>query len=346
MAALTPTVLMDLESRMRVEVDEGYNALNSDPWWTNFAKVRTTEARRDLVFWLLATATIKDANSYAELDYDELVSMYMEITHKFANEGMRLRRDQLEDLDGGGFHLAAEWSRQIGAQMQYWPQLKVWEFLQNGESALLSAGYDGKALFATDHPYNPMDTGLGSFANLFTGSASGAYPGALPIDESVTLDEAIANIATLRAYIAGIKMPNGRDPRYLRIDKVWCSPKLYPRACQVFGAEFIAGDTAGGNGGTNDVKSYVKSLGFGVPGQIDEMAGFESDTTYFCTFKNAASSNLGSIIYTERTPFEVSYYGPMNDATLSRMQQFEWAVRGRNGVSSGHPYLIAKVKGS
>ena len=127
--------------------------------------------------------------------FDDLVSVLTEYENKWAGDGLKLRRDQLTDTDGGGMDLASQWSTDIGAQMAYWPQKQAAFFLKNAHTASLFTGYDAKAFFATDHPVNPQNTGLGVFANLFTGAASGAYPGALPIDDSVSVDVALTRSA-------------------------------------------------------------------------------------------------------------------------------------------------------
>jgi hypothetical protein len=52
------------------------------------------------------------------------------------------------------------------------------------------------------------------------------------------------------------------------------------------------------------------------------------------------------VIYTEREPFAINYYGTVDQAVLGRAQELEWQCHGRNVVSSGHPYLLFKCKGS
>ena len=81
-------------------------------------------------------------------------------------------------------------------------------------------------------------------------------------------------------------------------------------------------------------------------GGMAELAGFESDTTFFVVAKQKQASALGAIVYQEREPFQMVNHGPMTDSELSRKQSFEWHVHGRNAVAAGHPYLIFKCKGS
>lgn len=345
MGALTPRILLGLEDRMNIIVEREYARLGATTWWQDVATTRTSTGQREFITWMLNTAMIRDlGKSAGNLKFSDLMSKYTEIENKFAGEGFMLSKAQLTDTDGGGIDLAAEWAGQIGAYMAYWPQKRVAHALMNGHTAALYTGYDGKALFATDHPTNPADTAVGTpFANIFTSTASGAYPGACPIDDGVTVDVALANLGKIFGYIASIKMPNGEDPRGLEPSTIICPPRMYPRVLQLTNAKVIAQAAATGGGGA-DVEALITGLGYGQPKMAAELAGFESDTTFFVVAKQKQASALGAIVYQEREPFQMASYGPMDDAVLGRMQSFEWQVHGRNAVAAGHPYLIFKCK--
>ncbi len=337
MPALTPSYLMDFESRMQAITEREYERLNSNLWWPLITKTKTSTSRRELLAWLLSTATIKDQGEGGNIAFDDLVSTFTEYVHKYSGAGLKLRRAQLEDTDGNGLDLAAQWSSDIGAYMSYWPQKGVTYFLKNAHTAALFTGYDKKAFFATDHPLNPFNTGAGTYKNLLTGGD------ALPIDDSITVDAALINLSKLYSYISTIKMPNGEDPRFLRPKALLVSPRLFPRAVQLTGAKFIA-QAAGSAAGTGDVEALIKALGFATPVQADELAGFESDTTYFVACEQISTSQLGAVVYGQREPFTINYYGTQDQVELSRKQELEWHCIGRNVVAPGHPYLLIKVK--
>jgi hypothetical protein len=328
---------------MQIITENEYNRLASNLWWPKLTKVRTSTGRRDVITWLLSTAMIKDQGKGGNILFDDLVSTYTEIENKFSGAGLELTRAQLEDTDGGGMDLAAQWSGDIGAYMSYWPQKQVVDVLKNGHLSTSYTGYDKLAFFATNHPVNPFRTSAGTYANLLTGGASGSYPGALPIDDTQTVDVALQNLSKLFSYIATIKMPNGEDPRFLRPMGLLLSPRMYPRAVQLTSAKFIA-QAAGSAAGSGDVEGLIKALGFATPIMADELAGFESDTTYFVICEQVSSSQLGAVIYTEREPYRINYFGPVDQVELSRKQKLEWHCIGRNVVSVGHPYLLIKVK--
>jgi hypothetical protein len=340
MPALTPSFVMDLESRMQVITEREYARLNSNLWYKNVTRERPSTGRRDVITWLLSTAQIKDQGLGGNIAFDDLVATFTEVTSKFSGAGLKLRRAQLEDTDGGGMELAAQWAGDIGAYMSYWPQKQVANFLKTAHLTAGSGGftgYDQKAFFATDHPLNPFNTGAGTYANLLTGG------NAFPIDDSITPDAALTNLSKLFSFIASIKMPNGEDPRYLRPKALIVNPRMYPRAQQLTSAKFLAYAATSG-GGSADVEGLIKALGFATPVMADEMAGFESDTTYFVACEQVAASNLGAVLYLNREPFRINYYGTVDQVTLGRSQELEWQCHGRNAVAPGHPYLLFKCK--
>ncbi len=352
MGALTPELLLDLESSMRVEAENEYARLLQNLWWTAVAKKRTSVTKSENLVWLLNTATIEDEGKGGNIAFEDLLFQQTEIDHRWAGKGFKIRRDLLEDMRNGqiggqGVDLGEEWARQIAAQMAYWPQKRVAHFLKNAHNLATSDGYtayDGKAFFATDHPVNPFNTAAGTFRNIFTGAASGSYPGAIDISEAVTLEVAFANLAKLFGYIASLKMPNGDDPRYLRPKALIVSPRLYPRAMQLLNATTIASAATGG-AATIDAAPMLKALGLQpMPIMADELAGFESDTTFFVVAEQAASSQMGPIIYVEREAFQIRFYGHLTEAELDRADTLEWHCKGRNGIAAGHPFLLFKAK--
>lgn len=344
MGQLTPQILRGIEDRMSVLSEEGFAWRSRDLWWNRVATERSSTGRKEFLTWFINSVVIRDLGSSAgNLSYSDLAAVYMEIENKFAGEGFKIAKADLEDADGVGMNAAASWAKGIGAYMAYWPQKQVTHVLKNGHTASMYTGYDGKALFAADHPLNPADTSVGTFANILTGGASGIFPGACPIDAGVTADVALTNLAKVQAYIESIAAPNGVDPRGLRGVKILCGPKLFPRVVQLTNAKILAQAAATGGGGA-DVEALIESMGYGQPVKVPELAGFESDTTYFVVAEGVAPTEIGPIVYQNRESFRMDNYGPMTDADLGRKQEFEWQVHGRNTVAPGHPFLIFKCQ--
>jgi phage major head subunit gpT-like protein len=335
MPALTPSFVMDLESRMQIISDREYERLNAALWWKQIAKERPSTGRREIVTWLLSTAQIRDQGKGGNIIFEDIVSQLTEFENKFSGAGLKLTRAQLEDTDGGGMELASQWSADIGAYMSYWPQKLCAHFLKNAHDPLQYKAYTQKPFFAIDHPLNPFNTAAGVYSNLLTG---------LPIDDAINLDIALQNMSKVFAAIASIKMPNGEDPRMLRPRWIFAGPRLFPRAVQLTSAKFIAQASTGGGGGSADVEALIKALGYATPVQVDELAGFETDTTWFVGVEALASSQLGAIVYSQREPFRINFYSNVDQVQLSRAQELEWHCHGRNNIAPGHPFLLIKVK--
>lgn len=334
MGALTPSFLFDLESNMRKIVEDEYSRLASDLWWSKVAKVRPSGTKREILTWLLSTAQIEDQGLGGNIAFEDMVALYTEFTNKDSGNALKLRRQQFEDLDGNGVDIASQWARDTAAYMAYWPQKQVVSLMKNGETGL---AYDGLPFFSASHPVDGKSSST-TFSNLFTSVGINGS------DAAVSL----ANLQTVFANIASIKMPNGEDPRRLRPAAIICPPKLYPKAVQLTSAKFLA-QAVGSAGGSADVEMLIKSLGYGTPVMADEFAGFESDTTYFVVAEQVSTSQLGAMVYVEREPYRINYYtgqggGTGADAVLDRAQELEWHNHGRNVTGYGHPFLLFKCK--
>lgn len=351
MAALLPQFVVDLETDMQEIVQASYGSLTADLWWNQVAKVRPSGALKDILFWMIDTFTLRsEGKEGGNKHFEELISQQTEIEHEHVGGGIILKNDQLNDQDGRGLDQAANWSRQAGAQMAYWPQDRCTHFLKNAHNLGSSGGYtcyDALAYFAKLHPVNPNKTSAGTFNNLFKDTevaASGNtpyYPGGCPIDDSIDLDDALVNLSKIFSYITSIRQPNGTQPRGLRPDKIFCGPRLYPRAVQLTNAKFLA-QVAGSGAGSADVSAVIGAMGYAQPVLVPELAGFESDTTFFVSAKTLAADPFGAIVYTQREPFSINFYGMMTERELKQRNELEYHVDGRNSVTPGHPYLLYK----
>jgi phage major head subunit gpT-like protein len=344
---VTPEFVMDFESNMRVLVENEY-ARFQDPrntWWDLVARVRPSMTRRELIAWFLSTAQIYDqGEGGGNFRFQDPVMLETEFTPTTAGAGLRIKRQQFEDIDsngidgGAGLQAGALWSRDMGAQFGYWPQLRVAELLKDGETG---EGYDGEPFFDTAHPLNGVDDSNGTYSNLLVGAG-------YRIDSSVDADDAAVNLATVYKAIRSIKMPNGVQQRMLRPAGILCGPALYPRVSQLLDAKYIAA-VAGSGAGSMDITGYMSRMGYGKVTEAPELVESEYDSSYFVVVEQLGSSELGALVYLQREPFGIRYYtgrggGIGIDAQLDRLDQLEWHASGRNGVGYGHPYLLIKVK--
>lgn len=346
---LTPTYLMDIESNMRVIAANETQRLRTNLWWKLLTKVLPSEKKSERLQWLMDTGSIQQTGHLGGyVESPDMVMNTTEFTSVPATKGLELDRVRFEDQEGDGPRVAAEWARITTDQAAYWPQKLVAKALRNGTQAT-SLGYDSQIFFSSAHPVNPFQTSAGTFQNRLTGAASGVFPGACPIDSSVTTDVAFANFGKAIAFInGGLVMPNGEDPRMLRARYVLTPTALVPRIQQITGAKFIAQAAATGGGGA-DVEAIVTAWGLAEPVECPELGSKftnGSDTTYYIVAQQVDGDQLGALTYVEREPFGIIYNDQMTDAQLARANKLQWLTRGRNIVGYGHPYLVFRVEAS
>ena len=337
-SVLTLVELMGVEDNMRSLSENESDRLTLKQWWQYITRVVSSKSRREIIMWLLSTAQITRTGHSPNVPMHGLTMLDQVYENLFAEEGIQIPRSEFTDADGHGLDLAGAWSRDVSAVATYFPQFEVSKLLMNGHLPGATA-YDGLPYFNIAHWLNPMDHGVGTYSNVITG---------VDISTAVSADTAVEHLQTVFGTIASIKMPNGLYPRRLRPAGILAGPTLFPQAAKLTGAQFIASASSGGGGGTTDLAGYVKGvLGFGTPWCADELAGFESDTTYFVVAEQLSSSQLGGLVYIEREPFHVTYYTGEGGGTgvsvdLDRTDTLEWHIKGRNVADYGHPYLIFK----
>jgi phage major head subunit gpT-like protein len=348
MPALTPEFLFRFENNMRAIQDQEYARMASKLWWSQITKVVPSGSGKELMAWILSTAQLEDVGVQGgNITFDDMASVFTQFENRTAAKGLKLFRNQIEDLDGKGLQFGAEWSAQMGAYMAYWPQKKVVELLQTGDSGSVKS-FDGSDFFGTDHPYNPFATELGTYSNLFTSSTydiSGA-----------DIDAARVALNKITAAIRSVKMPNGVDPRFLTPTRIIAPPAMQANVTQLMRAKFLAQGT-GSAGGSGDVEAAITTFGWKEPIIADELAPLPTDDgtvtghknkTFYVACEQIASSQLGALVYVDREPFKITYYtgqggGTGVDAILDRARELEWHCQGRNVCGPGLPYLIYKV---
>jgi phage major head subunit gpT-like protein len=347
---LTPVLLQTLETQIKRVSDESYRGKLSSLWWQNVANADTTTAGRTVKTWLLDSARLTRTND-GEFSSQEMYAIQHEYSVEFAGGGLEMSKTEFDDDDTSpiAYQQAAEWAKQMGAQFAYYPQRLVADALIGGNTVTTMKAYDGLQFFSTAHPNNPSVSAWGTYANLFTGGASGSYPGALPIDNGVTVDVAFANLTKLFAYVRGMKSSNGRDPRGLSFAGIVTPPALFPRVSQLLDAKYIAQAAAGGGAASADVTKITQIFaGFGTPICADEISAAlgGSDTDYYVLLKYDAGNltELGGLSYVQREPFNIVYNGVMDDAKLQRTNKLQWNARGRNTLAFGHPYYLLKCR--
>jgi hypothetical protein len=372
--------LFNVEKQMRVLNERAYmNMLASEnTWWPKVTKTRPIEGKSERLLWLLGTASIEQLSAAdggengGSMNFDELATVTQENFPAYFARGYKIGKIKLLNMMQGGINPLTRWAEDIGTYGAYVPQRLVAQAILNGGTLL---SYDGVSYFNKSHPVHPLITGLGTFANDFTGSsavASGltpAYPGALPIDDTQSLDTAFSNLSKALSYIVGaVKQPNGAsDPRFLVPEFLVHPPRMLAQVSQIFDAEFIA-RAVGSSGGSSDVRGLWQKFKMMQPVMAKELDGSTSytvpnpstggtstltgsDTTYYIVCREASQTELGAWIQNMRMPFSMTTYSGDSgtegvDAVLGRSQDLEYHYQGWQSVSPGHPYTMFRFQGS
>jgi phage major head subunit gpT-like protein len=344
MPAVTPTFVVKVTDNVKQIARSDYERIARNNWWQRVAKATTSTSKREVLWWLLETAKLEKSiapRGGGARHFDDILSNMFEFEHENAESGLLLKKEQFEDHDGKGVKLAAHWAKGIGSWSAYWPQKVL-------SDAILAnpVAYDGVTFFhPSGHPIDGRSVTSGTFANDFTGAASGIYPGAVPIGGATTVEVALANLTRAEAYISSIKSPDGR-PRNLQLSGIIVPPALYARALQLTQAKSIVQSAASG-ALVGDVAAVVASLNLGMPIKAPELgANFPggSDSTYYLLAEEVASDDLGAFVYSVREPFAINYVGPETDRECARARELEWHVEGRTALAPGHPFMLFRCR--
>jgi phage major head subunit gpT-like protein len=342
---ITPSWVASFETNIQTLIQDAWTRMAGHLIWSNYMEVRQSGTLRELYFWLIETAQIYDENLGGNKRFDDIAAIYREITNSASGSGLKLTKYEIEDnvmhSDSAkgipAMQYASNWAKQIGGAGAYWPQQKLFELIAAGET---DVSYDGVAFFNASHPINPYNTGSGVYANILTGGtstyASGVmtgvvYPGACPIDSSVTLDVAATNLSKAVSYIKSLRQPNGK-PRNLRPTRLLHAPILEKRTNEILTTAYFGGV---GAGPTENVLSRWKLQ----PEEASELNG--TDFYLGCEMLPGES---GPFVFQNRDPYIMSSYVPATTLELQHKKEFEWDFDGRNAAAYGHPYLFFKVK--
>ena len=333
---ITPEWVGSFQTGLRFRIQNGWDRVIKNLMWDEVMEVYPSQTLTEVHIWLLETANIHEYDLGGIQVFDNVVGQKQEITNKDSGTALRLTKNEIEDnvfrrngMNMVTMDVAGKWADQIGKASAYRPQKQMFRVIKNGETTSFRACYDGKALFAQDHPVNPYDPSSGQYSNLLTGASSGAYPGACPIT-GVTLEQAVDNFSKAIGYTQTLKQPNG-EPRMLRVRAVLGGPDMKERLPAVVESKFYGRD-----GSTEGMVSK-----WGINAIIcDELT---TPDEYYLVCEVILGEG-GPIIWQERQGYVLTSYTPATQWELQQRKEFTWDYEGRNECVPGHPYLIFKVK--
>jgi hypothetical protein len=376
--AFTADFLFSVEKRLRLINERNYFRMlaSENIWYPKLLRTVPLDGKSERFNWLIETASIDQltpndgGEAGGSVNYDELQEITVEYAPAYHARGYKIGKMKYLNKLNGGQDPVAKWVGAVSTYGAYYPQRLLSQVLLNAGNTV---GYDGVNFFSTAHPVHPLIPGLGTYANDFTGSSSGSgatfYPGALPIDDSVTLDVAATNLSKALAYITGhISQPNGAgDPRFLEPLFLLHPPRMVSRVNQLLDADFIA-QAASGGAGSADLRAFFRKYRITEPVEAKELDGGRSytfpdpvtglpvtvtgdDKTYYVVCKEASETELGAFLLNLRMPFTLHTYTGEGgsegvDAVLGRSQDIEYLYDGWEAVNTGHPYTIFRFRGA
>lgn len=351
---LTQEFVFDFMSNISLISERSYQGKLENLNYQAFTKTRPTNAKKEHLAWLISTARLRSNGFGGNVSYESLSQVKQTMSVHNFQAGAEFEENEFTDKDGHGIDGASEWAAQIGADIAYFPQREVVSLLLHGETGLC---YDGKAMFATDHPNHPLVASAGTYSNLFAGAAYDITTA------SSTLDQALDIMSTIKKNITAIKMPNGVDPRFLTVAGILCPPALTGRLTQLTQSKFIASASNGAGGGTSDVEAYIRQQGYGPVLEMAELGASQSydienadtgvvttvtgsDSAFYILTKEVAQSEIGAMMWLEREPVMVQAFNRFNNggAEYAEKRIMRWLAQGRAGAAFGLPYHIFKVR--
>ncbi len=331
---LTPEFLVSFETEIVGVVTSNWQRVQENLQWDRLMKVRPSSTKTQILTWLLETAAIYPEGDGGNKRFDDMVAASFSFEHTRSGNGLRLTADEIkynvmkDNPSIGALDYANKWARDTGAASAYQPQKTLFELILAGTTA---TGYDGVPFFSTAHPVNPSGGG-GTYSNLIpnvpllvTGGSS----------EQDNLLVGRKNLGRALAAVRKQRFVNG-VPRYLKPTTLVVQSDFADIATMIVNAGFIA---ATSNTSTDPANPSKKLEVMVAPELDNEAAG-----TYYIGVEDMLSDELGAFIWSELEPYSIQTYGPMTEAALGRMKQFEWLNDGLNEATYGHPYQFYRCK--
>lgn len=332
---ITPEFIVSFETRIQGLVTGNWDRVTANLMWDRLMKTRQGATKREILTWLLETAQIYPEGDGGNKRFDDMVAATLSYEHTHAGNGLRLTRDEIEDNQMkdnptvGAMDYATKWAKDTGAAAGYFPQKALFDLILAGTTA---TGYDGRPFFDTAHPVNPNGGG-GTYSNHIASVPLVVTSGASEQDNLLlgrkNLGKALAAVRKQR-FVNNV-------PRFLVPTTLLVQSDSYDYAQLLVNAGVISQTT---NTTNADPANPSRKLEVVAAPELDN----ETAGTYYVGVEDMLSDELGAFAWSELRPFEMRTYGPMAEAALGRLEEFEWQLDGRQTALYGHPYLFYRCK--
>lgn len=185
---------VNLRTLVKMATVSEYTTIAQNLQYQRFTKVLPSTTLTQKYLNLLEGAVIRDyGQDGGAVRFEDQAFGEQSYTNHVFKSGWKESEFKFKDLDsagnvgGEGIQLLTQWTRQVTARAAYQPQHLVITALRAGTGLVMNTDngnqiklvcFDGKPLFAPDHPYNFKRTSLGFFCNLFTGAPGSGTGGA------------------------------------------------------------------------------------------------------------------------------------------------------------------------
>lgn len=322
---ISPQFVLSLDTDLKVITENTWRRVLPNLVWDRLMSVvPASDSFSRVMAWMLTTAKLYPEGRGGNTRFDDMVLATHTIENTNAGAGLRLTRNELEDNQMGAnpqvatLDWARQWAEQIGNAAAFYPEQQLFALIAAGTTA---TGYDGVSFFNAAHPLNPNGGG-GTYSNIITGVSIATGLDADPLKD-VALAQ--ANFAKALAAVSAQKFLGG-IPRYLRPTVMFVPTALQYRAEQVTGARTV---------GLTENVLVNRNIEVVVNPLLDS-----EPTVYYLGVADMLSDDLAPFLWWERQPFELRGYSLADEANLSRKDEFEWHMKGRNAAAYGHPYLF------
>ena len=137
MPIVDSSFVFDFESRLRVLQTNEYARMLASLYFQKFTKMMTSESREEVLGWLQDSAFIEAQGLGGNVKYDDLSMLEQTIVNLDAGKGLRVRKQQFEDLDGNGVAVGTKWVQNISGYGAYWPQALIMAMIKANTRHLL-----------------------------------------------------------------------------------------------------------------------------------------------------------------------------------------------------------------
>ncbi len=320
MLFFSPTDVRRIEDIIRYEAAEEW--VEAPSWHARIMNTLPITGETDTIQFSQPTVSIYRLGPQgADMIYDPMVRKQQKFESFPIGNGLKLYAYQHAGrMNAAADDLASDWGQQTGRVNGYYPTRGCVYLLQNGKSVSKVRAFDGKALFAKDHPVGGASSD--TYSNLHSG---------MPFTAE-NLARAVAYVATLRH--------GGDAPRNLHRELiVIVATNFQFRAQQALTAESYRDVLATQNAASNTFKS---AYGFQEPIIAPEFSN--EPTVWYLGVPVGRRPTETGLTMVQRQPLHINSFSHVDQVTLAQTQELEYHNRGHIGFSAGQPYRIHRFE--